>query len=233
MSPNKNDLSMGHRERLRKRYEETGINSLSEHEILELLLFYSIPRKDTKEISKKLINSMGGFSQVFDADIENLINKGKISYNSAVLIKLINDINKKYEERKFEKGFKIASTDNANEFIRSIIKYEKVENLIVLCLNNERVVLGYEIIAKGDVNEVVVYTRKILEIALRFNAVSIVLGHNHPSGNPKPSESDLFMTNNVNKALSYSGINLFDHIIVGGKREEYYSFFANKKLKEK
>ncbi len=220
----------GHRDRVRKRYYENGINSLSEHEILELLLFYAIPMKDTKEKAKDLIEKMGGFSNVFDADIDELMKSGEVTFNIAVLIKLINDINKKYEESKYRKRVRINCTDDANKYIRSIIKYEAVENLIVVCLNNEREIIGHDIIARGTINEVVVYTREILQVAFKHKAVSLIIGHNHPSGNPLPSSEDIEMTNKIYKALAYSGVRLSDHIIIGDKEEKYYSFYGNKKI---
>ncbi len=217
----------GHRDRLRKRYLQSGIHSLEEHEILELLLFYSIPRKDTKDKAKELIQNMGGFSNVFDARVEDLMKFGEVSYNTSVLIKLINDINKKYEEKKFGKKYRITCSKDSNSYLRSIIKLEKVENVVIVCLSKNNVVLGYEIISKGSIDEVIVYTRHIIEVAFKYNAVNIIIGHNHPSGNPLPSSDDKILTNRVYKALAYAGIKLIDHLIIGGKEEEYYSFLGN------
>ncbi len=228
----KGNKNAGHRNRLRKRYIQNGINSLEEHEIIELLLFYCIPRKDTKDKAKELIETLGGFSNVFDANPEDLINLGKVSYNTSVLIKLINDITKKYEEDKFGDKYKVTSSASANAYIRSIIKFEKVEKVVVVCLNRESVVLGHEIISKGSIDEVIVYTRHIIEVALRYNAVSIILAHNHPSGNPLPSREDEILTNRVYKALAYAGIKLVDHIIIGGREEEYYSFLGNNNIEK-
>ncbi len=217
----------GHRDRLRKRYVENGINSLAEHEILELLLFYSIPRKDTKDKAKELISKFVSFSNVFDAELEELMQFGKVSYNTSVLIKLIKDVNKKYEKNKLGKKYKITCASDANNYIRSIIKFEKVENVIIVCLNKEGVVLGHEIVAKGSIDEVVVYTRHLVEIGIRYSAVSVIIGHNHPSGNPMPSKEDKKMTNQVYKALAYTGIMLIDHLIIGGEEGQYYSFLSN------
>ncbi len=220
----------GHRGRLRERYYRSGIDALEEYEIIELILHYSIPRKDTKNIAKTLIENMYGFTNVIDASIDDLVNKGKIPFRSAVLIKLLNDTNKKYEQIKLSDKINIDCSDSAGDYIRSKLRYEKVENFIVVCLNNSNQLLGSEIIAKGDINEVVIYVRKIIEIAIRFNSNNIIIGHNHPSGNTKPSKSDIMLTNRVYKALSYSGITLIDHIIVSEKENGFYSFLSNDKI---
>ncbi len=225
-----NNNKSGHRKRVKDRFKNNLLDGFSEHEILELLLFYTIPRKDTKDKAKELIDIFGNIYKVMDADINELVIKGKVTENTAILIKLIMEISKKYEQSKFGEKIKINSSEIAFKYINSILKNYRNENVIIICLNTHNELIHYEIVSKGTIDEAVVYIRQVLSIVLLHDAKSIILGHNHPSGNISPSESDLIMTEKLKEALSYSGVSLLDHIIVSGNKEEYYSFKLKNKI---
>ena len=213
----------GHRERLKKKYFEKGIEALNEYEILELLLFYSIPRKDTKKVAKELLNRFknikGVFENLFSEEIEKVHGFGK---NSLIFLRIIRDIFSIIEKQKI---FETKKLDN----LEKVIKYAKVsitglkhEELRVLCLNSKNEIIDDVVVEKGIINEVYIYPRKIVEIAIKKNATSLILIHNHPSGNVKPSKADILLTKKLKEILNAINVTLHDHIIVS--QNNFYSF---------
>lgn len=206
----------GHRERLRERFIKNGLDDFQKHNILELLLFHTIPRKDTNEIAHSLIENFGSISGVFDAPIEALTKVKGITENSAVLIKLIPSIGRVYLSDKSAIGIQIKTTTDSGNFLMPKFFGETNEMVLLLCLDNKNKVLGCPLICRGDVVSANFTPRKVVEEALKFSATSVVLSHNHPRGLALPSNDDITTTDQLFDTLKRVNIKLLDHIIVAG-----------------
>ncbi len=217
---------LGHRERLRGRYLENGLDSLQDYEVLELLLFYAVPRKDTKPIAKELIERFGGLHGVFDASADDLMNAG-LTQNAAALLTMVPQLQKRYERAKNAERTVIRNTSDAGRIACGMFRNQAEESVRMICLNAGGKIVRRSEIAQGDVNAVYFPIRKIVEIALGCKAVSVILVHNHPGETLSPSREDLDATESAKAALNTVGIRLLDHLIVSGTnycsfREEGY-----------
>jgi DNA repair protein RadC len=220
------DQLRGHRNRVRERYLNTGLDTFQDYEALELLLFYAIPRKDTKSTAKNLIARFGSLPAVLDATVEELTEAG-LSPNAAILLKLVPDMNRYYAVKTDGAGQKVHSTSDAGRILCAMFRHEQTESVRLLCLNAGGKVLKLALLNEGDINAVHFSVRKIVETALSAKAVSVILAHNHPGGTLTPSREDLDATNSAKAALSTVGIQLLDHLIISGDgycslREEGY-----------
>ena len=209
------DQLRGHRDRVRERYLSTGLDVFQDYEALELLLFYAIPRKDTKSTAKNLIARFGSLPAVLDATVEELTEAGRAP-NAAILLKLVPDMNRYYAVKTDGAGQKIRSTSDAGRILCAMFRHEQTESVRLLCLNAGGKVLKLAQLNEGDINAVHFSVRKIVETALSAKAVSVILAHNHPGGTLTPSKEDLDATNSAKAALSTVGIQLLDHLIISG-----------------
>ena len=204
----------GHRERMRKRFIDEDLDNFSPHNVLELLLFYAIPQKDTNEIAHRLLNTFGSLSGVLDAPVDELKNIKGIGENAAVFIKLLPSACRRYMDDKFGKAITVNSPEEAGKYLKP--KYIGVmeEIAVMLFLDGKSKILGCDRVSEGVVNEVVISKRKIIELAVRYNATAVILSHNHPRGFALPSEADVETTWQIRSALEIIGVRLIDHIIV-------------------
>ena len=209
------DQLRGHRDRVRERYLSSGLDVFQDYEALELLLFYAIPRKDTKSTAKNLIARFGSLPAVLDATVEELTEAG-LSPNAAILLKLVPDMNRYYAVKTDGAGQKVRSTSDAGRILCAMFRHEQTESVRLLCLNAGGKVLKLAQLNEGDINAVHFSVRKIVETALSAKAVSVILAHNHPGGTLTPSKEDLDATNSAKAALSTVGIQLLDHLIISG-----------------
>lgn len=211
----------GHRERLRKRFIENGLQGFEKHNMLELLLFYAIPRRDTNELAHRLINSFGSLSGVFNASFEELCRVEGIGENAAALIKLIPELSREYIADCGSAGTVITGADDACNYAGKQFIGATAEKLIMLCLNSAGKLINTETVADGSVTYVNVNMRRIVELAVKNNAVSVILAHNHPSGNIHPSGDDAMVTLMVRDALKMIDVALADHIICSSVGEAF------------
>lgn len=225
----KKDLHAGHRDRLRRRFLREGLEQFEPHNVLELLLFYAIPRQDTNELAHRLINSFGSLSAVFDAPVEELIQVDGVGQNTALLIKLVTAVNRRYLEDRITAGVEAISSKQCGELMVSKFNGVTVERLVLFCMDNKCRVRHTEIISEGTQTMVDINRRRIVETALRQNASCVVLGHNHPNGLPVPSKADVDATYSLVQFLEIMDIKLYDHIIVADG--EYFSMADCKKFK--
>lgn len=213
---NKNDNPHKyHRKRLRDTIKKTGIEGLPEHNVLELLLFYSIPRKDTNDIAHKLIKTFGSLNRVFEASYEQLLEVEGVGESSALLLSVIPDIFRRYaDEKKKGKKINISDPEAAKNYI--IEKYYGCKNevLYMICLDALGNVINCIKLGEGTPGTVLVDKRNILENAFRTKADKVIFAHNHPNGIAAPSKEDLVMTSEISSVLSGVGIRLADHLIV-------------------
>lgn len=221
----------GHRERLRKSFLNNGLDGFHEHNVLELLLFYSIPVKDTNEEAHALINRFGSLSEVFEADYEDLCTVKGIGERSATLIKLMPALFRKYEIDKLNKEeVRLNSSELAAKYVSKYFKGLTEEKLYLLSLDKNCKKVGFDLISEGTVNATMINNRKIVESAILSKAASVILVHNHPSGVTAPSKMDINATYDMADMLESVGIRLNDHIIIG-HGDDYFSFRKSEKWK--
>ncbi len=211
----------GHRERMKKRCQINGIESLANHEILELSLFYAIPRKNTNGIAHKLLEKFGSISAIFDAPINILKEVDGIGDNAALFIKLIPELARIYMEDKHKFEEKNISPEQVCE--KLLHKFiGRNEEVVAIALFDAKGKLVYDgIVSKGTVNAVNLYIRKILEFVMNYNACSIIVAHNHPTGLALPSLDDIEATQMLVNILKGMKVTLIDHIIIADN--EYIS----------
>lgn len=207
-------IHSGHRQRLKDRYVQHGLENFSDIEALEFLLTFALPRRDTNPIAHSLLDCFGSYRQVLEADIDDLLRVPGIGQNAAILIRLIADSNRRYLSSKRREGVIIKSTKDAGEFLVPLFSYLTEERVYVLSLDSRSMVTHCRSIAEGMVNKVDFAIRDIVDIALRDNAAGIILAHNHLSGTALPSNADLHTTQKLYQTLSSMGVALVDHIIV-------------------
>lgn len=216
---NKKDKNphQNHRARVRETFRKAGVDGMPDHNLLELLLFYSIPRKDTNELAHKLIETFGSLNGVFDAPYERLAEVEGMGESSALLLSLVPGICRRYIEGKSDKKkINLTTPEAVEEYI--VKKYYGCKNEVfyMLCLDAVGNLINCCKLSEGNSGTVVVDKRIMLETALRNNADKVVFAHNHPNGIAVPSRDDLELTYNFSTVLSNVGIRLADHIIVAG-----------------
>ena len=206
----------GHRQRLKERFLKDGLDGFEPHNVLELLLFFAVPQRDTNEIAHQLINHFGSLSGVFDASYEDLMKVKWMGNNCATLIKLIPEISRYYMDLQNQNGVVLQSFDEMGQFVLPKFIGKTKEQVLLVCLDNKGKVIYNDFIIEGTINAAPIYVRNIIEVAIRCSAAAVVLAHNHPNGLALPSNADLTATKSVYDALNAVKINLMDHIIVAG-----------------
>lgn len=217
----KKNLHEGHRERLRDKFRKHGLDAFSEHEILELLLCYSVPRKDTNELAHKIIDEYKTLINVFDAPMEELENEMKLSEVGATLIAMVPQLAKVYETLKWKRKAHLPDTEAIGQYTVSLFKEKLNEEFGIICLDGNRNVKWGGTILKGTINETVAYPRIVVKEVLRHNASQVVFIHNHPSGTLAPSVADKQATEKLVNILRSIDVNVLDHIIVS--KDSYFS----------
>lgn len=200
---------------MRERFCTDGLDGFADHNILELILFYSIPRKDTNELAHRLLESFGSFSAVFDADVDQLMQVDGISYNTAVLLKLFSSVPRRYLQSRYSSGTVIDDTRIAADYAASLFIGCDEELAYVICLDGKNKVICSDLYSKGSVNTTEISIPGIIECAVKHKAVKVILTHNHPAGKARPSHEDIETTKKIQFVLSQMKIILEDHIIVG------------------
>ena len=224
-SDNKNAEYKGHRERIRKKFIDKGIHSFSDYEILEFLLFYCNAQGDTKPIAKAILKEFKSLNRVFKADVKELKTVEGVGPISAILIKFVGELLTELygENLKIEtKADKITDKEALLKFLRNKIGYEDVEKFYVIYLSSSNEVIAFEESSSGTLDRSSIYPREIYKRVIMENAKSIIIAHNHPSGNTCPSKCDIDITNEIAKGLKNFGALLIEHIII--TRDSYFSF---------
>lgn len=212
----------GHRDRLRARFAEKGADSLSDYELLELYLFRSIPRRDIKPLAKALIARFGSFAEVISAPISQLTDVKGVSEKTALDLKIIRAAAVKLGQETVMGRPVLSSWSALLDYCRSAMQFERKEQFRVLFLDKKNRLIADEILGHGTVDQAPVYPREVMKRALAHESTAIILAHNHPSGDPTPSQSDINMTNQMIAALAPLGVTVHDHLIIG--RDNIASF---------
>lgn len=203
----------GHRDKMRRRFLETGLAGFADHEALELLLFYAIPRRDTNALAHQLLNRYGSLEAVLAAPVEDLQKMEGVGQSAALLLRLVPMLAEKSRVRENVPAI-LNSTEKAGEFLLRRFDGKKYELIYELCLDRKGKLLLCKLLTEGDVAGAELNIRKLVENALLANASAVILSHNHPSGVALPSGEDFATTDRVRTALAGVGIELVDHIIV-------------------
>lgn len=222
MSRLKEPSYAGHRQRIKEKYEKSGMDGWHDYEILELALSYAIPRKDTKPIAKDLLSKFRSLNAVLDADIKELETVKGISKHSALFLRFLKDVSVLYMEKGLQSRDLLSSPKVVFDYFKVALKGLTDEEFKMLFLDSRNQLIAMETLQAGTVNRSVVFPRKVVERALYHHAVGVIIAHNHPAGSLEPSVEDQDITRAIQDALKTVDIKLLDHIIIGGN--EYFSF---------
>jgi DNA repair protein RadC len=219
----------GHRSRLKERFLKEGLDSFEPHNIVELLLFFGIPYKDTNEIAHDLISTFGSLSGVIDASYEDLVKIKGVGENAATLIKLIAPLSRAYMDDKYSQGEILNTTEAAGKFLLGKYRFRDDEFFSMTCVDSNCRLISFNIVSQGSINATEVSVRKAVEIAVKTSANGVIIAHNHPGGLALPSQADIFATQKLIDALRMINVYVIDHIIICG--EDYVSLAQSKKYK--
>ncbi|MDD2234762.1 MAG: DNA repair protein RadC [Desulfitobacteriaceae bacterium] len=208
----------GHRSRLKNRFLEEGLDGFEDHQTLELLLFYAIPRKDLNELAHSLINKYGSLAGVLEADPKDLAKTPGLGLNSAILLALIPSLTRIYLKDRWGTRPTLDGTIKAGKYILTLFAGRTYEVFYVICLDAQHQVIYPALVHEGTIDQAPVYPRLIVETALRHKAHSVILAHNHPGGNPTPSPQDIDVTKRIQSALEQISVTVLDHIIAIGEK---------------
>jgi len=211
----------GHRQRLKDRFRREGLDNFDELYVLELLLFYCIPRKDTNPIAHRLLEQFGSLTAVLEASPEELEKVEGINTSASTFLSLITQVGRYYQVRRAEPGDILRTSDQCGNYLMPYFFGRDTETVFMLCLDAKCKVICCKKVGEGNVNSANIPIRRVVEMALSANATSVVLAHNHPSGLALPSADDVQTTLRVSAALETVEITLADHIVVCG--DDYIS----------
>jgi DNA repair protein RadC len=213
------DHTAGHRERLRARFKKAGVDGVQDYELLELVLFRAIPRRDVKPLAKALIAKFGGFAQTLAAPAERLREVKGVSDNVAQELKIVHAAAIKLSQARVLKRPVISSWDDLLSYCRAAMADEKTEMFRILFLDKKNILIADEVQQRGTIDHTPVYPREVVKRALEVGAASLILVHNHPSGDPTPSRADVDMTAKIVKAAAALNIRVHDHLVIGHDRD--------------
>lgn len=213
---------LGHRERLRARFQEAGAETLPDYELLELLLFRSIPQRDVKPLAKDLIQRFGSFAEVLGAPASRLTEVKGVGEGVALDLKIVEAALKRMAKGAVGKRPVLSSWSSVLDYCRMAMAFAEREQFRILFLDKKNILIADEVQQTGTVDHTPVYPREVMRRALELSASAIILVHNHPSGDPTPSGADMRMTRELVDIAKPLGITIHDHIIVG--RDGHASF---------
>lgn len=215
----------GHRQRLKERYRQEGLDSFNEINALELLLFYCVPRSDTNPLAHRLIAHFGSFSAVLDASVEELEKVEGVGHNISTFLSLIPQVDRYYNDKKNKDLLLLTSVAEYRRYLEPKFRNRKNEVVYMVCLDAKCKVLTCKELGEGSVNSAGVPIRRIVDVALKTNAATVILAHNHPGGLAFPSIDDRQTTNRVAQSLAAVDVVLADHLIFSDN--DYISMVAN------
>ncbi|MCB9963367.1 MAG: DNA repair protein RadC [Rhodospirillales bacterium] len=226
MIPDDTPHYTGHRDRLRQRFVQGGPEALADYELLELILFMAIPRKDIKPLAKALIKEFGDYKGVLNAPHEKLAACDGLSATSAIALKSVQAAAHRLMKHEIMHQHILNSWQKLIDYCTAVMAHEDRESFRILFLNKKNELIADEVQGRGTIDHTPVYVREVIKRALEIGATALILVHNHPSGDPTPSSDDIHMTNDIIKAAEPLGITIHDHVIVA--KRGYTSFRAKK-----
>jgi DNA repair protein RadC len=208
-----------HRQRLRARFMQGGAAAIPDYELLELVLFRAIPRRDVKPLARALMDRFGDFNRVITAPEPRLRDISGVGDAVIVELKVIEAAAHRMARSRVMRQHVLSGWDALLDYCHTTMAHRETEQFRVIYLDRKNVVIGDEEQGKGTVDHVPVYPREVAKRALELNASALILVHNHPSGDPTPSQADIDMTQQIFAACSALGLTLHDHLIIGKSRE--------------
>lgn len=225
--PQKTYPNAGHRKRLRERFLQSGLDGFHDYEIVELLLTLGTPMKDCKQMAKEAMQSFGGLRGVLEASYEELRRVRGIGPSNAFGLKLFQAVSTRYAKERLPKTITLDSSQAAVAFLQEKIGREKKEHFYMLALDSKNHLLKMSNISIGTLNASLVHPREVFKEAIQTSAAKVIIAHNHPSGDPEPSEGDETITQKLVEAGKILEIEVADHIIVTSNS---YTSFKEQKL---
>ncbi|MBF0449768.1 MAG: DNA repair protein RadC [Candidatus Magnetomorum sp.] len=216
------DYRIGHRKRLRERFLKSGLDGFHDYEIVELLLTIGTPRKDVRQIAREVMKKFKTLSEVLNAPTEELTEIKGIGSVNVFGIKLIKAVADRCTRETIEQTKSITSPDSLFEYLQQTLGYRKRECFMAIMLNAKNKIIDTEIIFEGSLTSTCVYPREVIATILKYNAAAVIFAHNHPSGDPTPSEEDKNITQKLVNACKLMGVTVHEHMIVG--KNNYFSF---------
>lgn len=208
-----------HRKRLRARFMEGGAAAMPEYELLELVLFRAIPRQDVKPLARRLLDTFGDFNRVITAPVARLMALHGVGEAVVQELKIVEAAAQRMARARVMQRPILSSWDALLDYCHTAMAHRETEQFRILFLDRKNVLIADEEQARGTVDHVPVYPREVVKRALELNASALILVHNHPSGDPTPSDADVAMTHQIQTAAEALGITLHDHLIIGKERE--------------
>lgn len=210
--------SEGHRARMRQRLLAAGPEALADHEMLEMMLFIALPRRDTKPIARALLVRFGSFGGVIGAPVQELLAIDGLGEAGAAAIKLVQAASQRLLRHRAAEQPLLSSWDRMFDYLTAVMAQERIEQFRVLFLDTRNRLIADEVQGRGTIDRAPAYPREVVKRCLELNAAAILLAHNHPSGEPTPSREDITMTAEIVKAATALGIRVVDHVVVGKGR---------------
>ncbi|MGD0108081.1 MAG: DNA repair protein RadC [Rhodopila sp.] len=218
----------GHRQRMRQRLLKAGPDSLADHEMLEMILFIALPRRDTKPIARDLLTRFRTFGGVVGAPVAELLAVEGLGEAGAAAMKLVQAAALRMMRQEVASQPVLSTWDRLTDYLTAAMGQERTEQFRVLFLDGRNKLIADEVQGQGTINHAPAYPREVVRRCLELHATAVILAHNHPSGEPTPSREDVALTTEIARAASTMGITVHDHIIVG--RGKWLSFRAEKLL---
>jgi DNA repair protein RadC len=211
-----------HRKRLRERFMRGGADAVPDYELLELVLFGALPRQDVKPLARLLIETFGDFNGVVSASPERLLETPGVGDSVVSSLKVIEAAAHRLSRARVLGRQVISSWDALIDYCHTVMSHRATEHFRVLFLDRKNTLIADEEQARGTVDHVPVYPREVVKRALELDASALILVHNHPSGDPTPSQADIAMTAQIRAGAEALGITLHDHIVIGKSREQSF-----------
>ena len=215
---------IGHRKRLQQKFLKSS-SSVADYELLELILFWSIPRKDIKPLAKQLLNQFGSLNNIINTNPEKILNIIAVNKNVANNFAVLRELIRRILQNKVIKENVISSWNALVDYLKVSMGNMNIEQFRILFLNKKNILLADELQSSGTVDQTSVYPREIVKRVLFYEATAIILVHNHPSGDPTPSKSDIDLTKQIADACAVINVIIHDHVIISSTK--FYSFKSN------
>lgn len=214
----------GHRDRLRGRFLERGLEGFTDAEVLELLLTFGTPRSDCKESARALLASFGSLAAVLEAPVKRLLEIKGVGPKNSIALHFVHAVARRYLHERLRGKRYLHSSHEVTEYLQHALRGLKKEVFMAIFLDSSHAIIETEVIAEGTINVNTVYPRELIARAIALHAAALVIAHNHPSGALKPSSQDLHLTRTLFIICSWLHIQLLDHLIIG---DGYFSFADN------
>jgi DNA repair protein RadC len=218
----------GHRQRMRQRLLKAGPESLADHEMLEMVLFIALPRRDTKLIARELLTRFRSFGSVVGAPVTELMCIDGLGEAGVAALKLVQAAALRMLRHEVAAQPVLSTWDRLTDYLTASMQHERTEQFRVLFLDGRNKLIADEVQGRGTINHAPAYPREVVRRCLELHATAVILAHNHPSGEPAPSREDVVLTQEIARAAAMMGITVHDHIIVG--RGKWLSFRVEKLL---